>query len=372
LGVQRASGFVALALAGGVVLATSVASAASFTSLGFMPDGTESYARDLSNDGSVVVGYGFIPPGPGEFTGFRAFRWTPTDGMVSLGTLPGGEYSTSLDVNDDGSVVAGWSGTPTNDHAFRWINDSMQDLGTLPGHYYSNARGVSDNGSVVVGRSGTTSNYFRAYRWTGDVMTDLGVLSGYVASAAYGVSGDGLVVVGYCKKSQANTNLAFRWKNGAMTSLGKLKGGAYSEAWAANDIGSVVVGTSGSSSGDRAFRWTNNKMTSLGTLSGQPYSYGLAVSGDGSKVVGYSSDGTLEEVGDSGSLVSTGRAFLWTSALGMVDLNTYLPILGIDLTGWTLREARGISADGSTLVGWGWHDDGINGPRPEAWVAHLQ
>ena len=102
-------------------------------------------------------------------------------------------------------------------------------------------------------------------------------------------------------------------------------------------------------------------MTSLGTLSGQPYSYGQAVSGDGSMVVGYASDGSVEEL-DSGSIVSTGHAFLWTQTLGMVDLNNYLPTLGnINLSGWELREARGISADGSTIVGLGMHN---GAPKP--------
>jgi probable HAF family extracellular repeat protein len=156
------------------------------------------------------------------------------------------------------------------------------------------------------------------------------------------------------------------------TNLGKLKGGSFSEAWSTNANGSVVVGTSDSSNGERAFRWTGGKMTDLGKLSGYANSYGRAVSADGFRVVGYSSDGTTEQAPGSGSILSTGRAFLWTSS-GMVDLNTYLPTLGgISLEGWTLREARGISADGSIIVGWGWHDDGVNGPRPEAWVAHVQ
>ena len=48
----------------------------------------------------------------------------------------------------------------------------------------------------------------------------------------------------------------------------------------------------------------------------------------------------------------------------MVDLNTYL--LTLMPSGWTLRGALGISADGTTITGWGWH----NG-SPEAWVARL-
>ena len=57
---------------------------------------------------------------------------------------------------------------------------------------------------------------------------------------------------------------------------------------------------------------------------------------------------------------------LWTSSLGMVDLNAYLPSLGINLTGWTLNSANAVSGDGRTVVGTGKHN-GLT----EAWVAHL-
>jgi hypothetical protein len=49
----------------------------------------------------------------------------------------------------------------------------------------------------------------------------------------------------------------------------------------------------------------------------------------------------------------------------MVDLNAYLPTLGIDLTGWMLY-AYDISDDGRTIVGTGFHDS-----VEEAWVATL-
>jgi probable HAF family extracellular repeat protein len=347
------------------ILTAGIASAQSFTGLGFMADATESYARAVSNTGAVA-GFGFIPPGNAPTTGFRASGWTAGTGMVNLGTLPGGTYSAGRAVSADGSVLVGWSGVPSSERAFRYSGGVMTSLGTLPNAWGSWANGVSGNGSVVVGYSGSPT-FTRAFRWTGGTMTDLGVPSGggWVSSVAYGVSADGLVVVGYANKTQANSSVAFRWSGGTMTSLGKLKGGDFSESLAASANGSVVVGTSDSTSGPRAFRWSGGTMTALGTLPGQPYSYGRSVSGDGLKVVGFASDGTVEVVPSSGSQLSTGHAFLWTAA-GMVDLNTYLPSLGLNLTGWTLREARGISADGATVVGWGWHD-GV----PEAWTARL-
>jgi probable HAF family extracellular repeat protein len=228
---------------------------------------------------------------------------------------------------------------------------------------------------VVTGYSYLTSGYSRAFRWTqSGGMVNLGVPSGggWVSSAAYGVSGNGLVVVGVANKTQANSDRAFRWSGGVMTSLGTLKQGSYSEAWATNTNGSVVVGTSDSNSGDRAFRWTGNKMTDLGTLPGQPNSYGLAVSGDGLKIVGYCSDGSQEvpfpAVHPHHRSAPSSIQGIPGSGGAMVDLNTYLPTLGLNLTGWTLREARGISADGTTIVGWGWH----NGSPEPGWPASFR
>jgi hypothetical protein len=41
---------------------------------------------------------------------------------------------------------------------------------------------------------------------------------------------------------------------------------------------------------------------------------------------------------------------------------------GIEITGWTLEEATGISADGTTIVGYGVDPNG----QTQAWIAHVQ
>src|SRR5438046_10070436 len=51
----------------------------------------------------------------------------------------------------------------------------------------------------------------------------------------------------------------------------------------------------------------------------------------------------------------------------MRDLATVLTGLGLNLTGWTLTEARGISADGRVIVGTGTNLAG----NTEAWRAEL-
>ncbi len=99
-------------------------------------------------------------------------------------------------------------------------------------------------------------------------------------------------------------------------------------------------------------------MQDLGTLPGEPYSRAFATNGDGSVVVGTS--------GGNGPGYGDGRAFLWTAEQGMLDLHTSLPALGIDLTGWELLVASGVSADGRVVAGFGRHDG-----RIEAWVVNF-
>jgi hypothetical protein len=51
----------------------------------------------------------------------------------------------------------------------------------------------------------------------------------------------------------------------------------------------------------------------------------------------------------------------------MRELDQVLTGLGLDLTGWTLRQVTGLSADGQTIVGWGTNPNGDT----EAWLASL-
>jgi uncharacterized membrane protein len=95
-------------------------------------------------------------------------------------------------------------------------------------------------------------------------------------------------------------------------------------------------------------------MVGLGDLAGGGFtSVANAVSGDGSVIVGY---------GNSASGV---EAFIWDETNGMRELDQVLINLGVDLTGWSLYEALGISADGTRIVGYGNH----TGFGQEAWIA---
>ncbi|HEY3434815.1 MAG TPA: hypothetical protein VGK41_04110, partial [Solirubrobacterales bacterium] len=119
------------------------------------------------------------------------------------------------------------------------------------------------------------------------------------------------------------------------------------ESWAegVNGDGSVVVGYSSSASGREAFHWTSDGgMMGLGKLPGGINSVAHGVSGDGSVVVGWN------------DLDPGFGAFYWTADGGMQSLWDVLISHGVDpaADGWTeLGSARGISADGNTIVGWG-------------------
>ena len=342
-----------------IIPGSAISAPPSFMGLGDLPDGiVASHALDISEDGLVVVGDGR------SASGLEASRWTNGGGMVGLGDLPGGGFqSQAASASADGSVVVGVGQSAASSpdlEAFRWTNGGgMIGLGDLPGgRFFSAASGVSGDGSIVVGYSAYSDND-EAFRWTsGGGMVGLGHLPGGVStSRAFAISADGLVVVG--AGTSASGLEAFRWTGeSGMVGLGDLPGGSFSsEATGVSADGLVVVGASPSASGLEAFRWTSESgMVGLGDLPGGSFtSNAAAVSADGSIVVGWGRSGSGIEV------------FIWDQANGMRELDEVLTALGLDLTGWALTRARGISADGTTIVGWGTNPDG----NTEAWMATI-
>ncbi|MBY0307126.1 MAG: hypothetical protein K2Q09_00145 [Phycisphaerales bacterium] len=323
-----------------------------FTGLGQAPGGTTSKGAGVSADGSVVVGTAQV----GGVT--RAFRWTSGGGVVLLAPIAGGEAgnATSAEVSDDGSVVVGSSAAgPGVSHAYRWTAPGgTLDLLTLTGGTNSVANGVSGDGQVVVGYSQSSEGQ-RAMSWTqAGGMVNLGALAGFTSSLALGADADGSVVVGYAQTP--GSARALRWVSGVLEDLGTISGYSSSFGYACSSDGSVVVGrVSAVGVGGQPFRWTpDGGMEGLGTLDGDTSGFALGVSGDGNVVVGSSNAG------------SASRAYMWTRAAGLTDLNVYLPTLGADLTGWTLTSATDISPDGRTIVG-----TGLHGGVQEAWRVRL-
>jgi probable HAF family extracellular repeat protein len=140
-----------------------------------------------------------------------------------------------------------------------------------------------------------------------------------------------------------------------MVSLGDLPGGdVFSFAAAISDDGNVIVGRGRVAAGDEAFMWTSGGgMVGLGDLPGGDLdSVANAASADGSVIVG---QGT-SAIGDEAVLFRNGGAY---------NLRDHLVSLGLDMTGWTLTTATGVSDDGRTIVGTGTNPLG----QTEAWIA---
>ncbi len=254
-------------------------------------------------------------------------------------------------------------------HAFRFDLDTkaFQDLGAFGGPAGTSAAiGVNIDGTVVVGASNLTTagaSVHQAFRWTPALgMKNLGAIAPESFSEARGTSDDGTVVVGMTYAPGTATGPAiephaFRWVlsnpatgAGTMTDLRP----ATSSALAVSSDGSVIVGLG---TGMRAFRWTQaGGVVDLGVLPGHSRAMATAVSADGQVVVGISSSKfILAPYPDARPSydIEASRAFRWTQATGIQDLNTLLTAAGVDLKGVTLLSALGLSSDGQTIVGSG-------------------
>ncbi|MBL8201466.1 MAG: hypothetical protein JNK40_10875 [Chromatiales bacterium] len=369
-----------------LLAAPGLATAASFLPLGDLAGGQSySVAYDVSADGSTVVGSGTTQ------VGAQAFRWTAATGMQSLGSVKPGSQTIARGVSADGTTVVGLDVGSGTSEAFSWsATGGMSGLGSLPpGAFTEGAWEVSADGNIAVGLSGGMP---QAVRYEGGTITGLGYLPGGEQSGAFGISADGRVIVGFSDfeleipgdggEGGGSTFFrgeeAFRWQDGQMSGLGDLPGGTFfSRAYSASADGSVIVGYSragelidGGEGGffertfDQAFRWTEaTGMVGLGVGTANPDGGGsraLDVSGDGQVIVGSAS---------VGGEFTGGSAAIWMGDQGPLQLFGLLVAQGATgLDGWTLVSAEAVSADGLTIVGWGYTNAN---PESQAWVARL-
>jgi len=345
---------VTLIVIGVAVWGTGSSHAVTFQGLGDLYGGDfHSHALSISADGSTVVGYS------NSTTGDEAFRWTSTDGMQGLGNLassnPDWTMSSAFDVSSDGSVIVGWShkDNALRGEAFRWTEESgMVGLGVLPSTgFKSFAKGVSADGSVIAG-GGSSGSGNSAWIWK----QETGLVGlGNETMTAYSISADGTTMVG----DMSSPHEAYQWTEptGSMR-MGFLSGFPESLPYDISSDGSVIVGMgyTSSISPSEAFRWTEETgIVGLGFAAGGSSSRALATSSDGSIIVGY-----------AGTTVEPTEALMWDQDNGMQSLQSLLVNdYGLELTGWTLLSASGISANGLTIVGYGINPDGYE----EAWVA---
>jgi uncharacterized membrane protein len=318
---------------------------ATFTALGTF-GATRATARDVSADGSVVVGTAV----DGATNTISVFRWTAEGSMLRPSSIE------DVAVSADGTTVVGGYPSANGNEAFRWTADgTFQGLGDLPGGAFNSAAfDVSANGSVVVGFGGIAfegQNTVQAFRWT-----EAGGMTPIVEprTTAHATSANGSVVAG-TMGSQTVVGYVADTASGLTHSV--FLPNAFNDVpQALSADGSVVVGFSEFRVGlsgfrNEAFRWTEAEGT-VSLLGPNSNSVAYDVSADGTAIVGANGNGP----------------FYWTAESGALNLRELLVSLGTaNLDGWELGAAFGISADGRTVVGSGQHN---NGPV-QAWVATI-
>ncbi|MGE3108665.1 MAG: GC-type dockerin domain-anchored protein [Phycisphaerales bacterium] len=364
-----------------LLLAAPASAQPAFTPLGDLPGAWEySEATGVSADGGTVVGASVVA-GSGIVSYLAAFAWSPETGLFNIYDLSGaGATIRAAAANHDGSIIVG-----TADHGFFSDQGSQPfiwtagtgaiEIGDLPGGVSgvprAGARAITPDAAFIAcvgeSESGTESYLYRVA--TGE-MTPIGDLpGGTFASYSLAMSADGLVLVGVSDSSMGQQ--AFRWTlAGGIQPMGYLPmpptTARYSQATAISADGGVIAGSSrsfnASPNGEEAFRWTQaTGMVPLGDLPGGSFqSTPLAMNHDGSVIVGR---GYVAGACGPFGCGSAAHAFIWDADHGMRDLNDLVTSLGIDLTGWVLQEARGISADGRIIVGTGLNPSGA----VEAW-----
>jgi probable HAF family extracellular repeat protein len=300
-----------------------------------------SAADGVSADGSVVVGG----------IGGSDVRWVgqQVEVMPSIGT------NASLHaVSGDGSSAIGTNHSMNPSRGFRWGPSGVETLNIME------AYGVNYDGSVVVGDTLVQgSNAPWACRLSGagvQVIANEG-------SQANGVSADGNVVAGsYYPNPALTVQRAFRWTTAGLQDLGTLPGYSSSEGRGTSADGSRLFGRCSDTQNSvpyRTFVWTAGQgMMDIGLLPTAVASQPDAMSADGHVIVGQA---TVPMGGQYGF-----TPFVWIEGQGVIDFRSLLGGAGFDMSSYASLYFGGLSADGTTIVGYGYRSSSV-----DAWVVTI-
>ncbi len=299
---------------------------------------------DITSDGKTIVGDSF------EYLTAPAFKFTEKGGVEFLGgagstasIAQNGTAIASNTLQDDGYQVASlWQGG-TSWLALPGLEGSCDGAEPLT---KSVAFGVSNGGKSVVGLGfvgGGHCEFARAFKWDAatNTTTVLETPESDIQSRANGISGDGRVVWGF-KVGETGFREAAIWTNGKLNALST---DAYpvGEAFNASPNGKWVVGTS---AGPNAYAWRWSAKTGVQEIGGVPgyfYTDAFAVNASGNVITGRSN-----------SFFDPQVPFIWTPALGLMNLQDFLRTQGTFIDpSVILYSPNSMSASGTRLAGVG-------------------
>jgi probable HAF family extracellular repeat protein len=343
-----------------LLLLASSAAAQTITGLGSLPEGGMSWATAISDDGALVVGFGYTAEGS------RALRWTRATGLQDLGTLTAATFYHPRGVSNDGFTIVGQAvgDWPYREFAFLWTpHQGMTDLGVLDRDTDAVATGVSADGAAVSGYSYHTNDMgqidrTRAFRWTPQTgMAALPTLPGGTFAVATAISRDGRTIVGYGDQPGFRYTVGIAWVNGQAHPIDCQDQPTDLVPAAANPDGTVVVGGWG-----HVTRWDpSGTVRDLGYFTGGPGpSFGLSTNARGTLIGGCTGHPFLPEEG-----------LLWTPSRGLMSAHDYLALAGIDMWGWLPSACFAITPDGRAIVGVATHYTDDTHATWEAFIATL-
>jgi hypothetical protein len=265
----------------------------------------------LNSDGSIgaadAIDASFNP---------QAFQWTAPSTHVTLPFMGTGTYMYSAGISNDGSVIAGWGGTTsatTPQRLDRWTSATGNTIVPLPAGISASAssvpdlqysRALSGNGNFIIGNVPNASPTNVGYRYdaTTGISTDLGQMQAGNGPHLMSISDDGSVIIGYSAFDYpdfVNGQAGFIWTQaGGFVSLGLLggEGDVYLPRFLSGN-GKVILGTDSGTN----FIWTvqtgmvnfNSYLTANGVntlgMTGLTFS---GISDDGSTIVGMGTTST--------------------------------------------------------------------------------
>ncbi|MBA3343344.1 MAG: hypothetical protein H0W30_02120 [Gemmatimonadaceae bacterium] len=202
-----------------------------------VPDGWKGPRATAVNSKGIVVGNVYREESPEGEAQERAFRWSPTTGMVILPRPGNSVLSVATDINTQGDIVGYVRADPYSVYRpIRWTsNGTVEEIGTARGGF---ARAINDNGQVA----GASDRYDSGNRRDGSLAT-------------------------------------FWDADGTVINIGDCRSDCDEDAYAINGSGQVV-GTIG----ENAFYWSRAEgLTTLGTGAGSDLSSALISTHAGAK-----------------------------------------------------------------------------------------
>jgi probable HAF family extracellular repeat protein len=297
-----------------------------------VPGAIDTTPSSINNAGQIV----------GNFSDSKGQHgFLDVGGTFSTIDVPGASQALANGINNAGHIVGSFvdsTGPQDNLHGFLDVGGTFSTI-DVPGAFRTFANGINDAGHIV-GYFDDSKGRFHGFLDVGGTLSTIDV-PGAPFTSAFGINDAGQVA-GHSQTSGGAWH-AFRYTPGlGLQDLGTAD--AYSYASAINAKGQVV-GRTERATGTHAFRYTDGiGIEDLHTLPAA-ISDAAGINNAGA-VVGYAyTSGTPS------------RAFVYTDAEGMIDLNTRID----PASGWVLNAAWGINNSGE-IVGQGTYGDQID-PR---------